>query len=95
MINPNQSKKSQGLAELSQKEALLQERLDRLTRMEQEIKARELAIQTKEKEKKSVLLRLPPSLHNQIVEWAEEDFRSINGQIEYLLTQAVKQKYKK
>ena len=49
----------------------------------------------KETAKKSVLLRLPPSLHNQIAAWAEEDFRSINGQIEFLLSQAVVEKYKK
>ena len=31
----------------------------------------------------------------QIAAWAEEDFRSINGQIEFLLSQAVLEKYKK
>ncbi|MBQ0017745.1 MAG: Arc family DNA-binding protein [Clostridiales bacterium] len=46
----------------------------------------------KEKEKKQILLRLAPSLWNDIAEWAEEDIRSINGQIEYLLTEAVRRR---
>ena len=43
-------------------------------------------------EKKQILLRLSPSLHNELAKWAEDDFRSINGQIEYLLTEAVKKR---
>ncbi len=81
--------------ELSNREAELQKRLERLQALEKELNDKEQAVKAKEKEKKSVLLRLPPSLHNQIAAWAEEDFRSINGQIEYLLTQAINQKYKK
>ena len=48
----------------------------------------------KEKEKKQVLLRLSPSLWNELAAWAEDDFRSINGQIEYLLTECVKKRKK-
>ena len=48
----------------------------------------------KEKTKKQLLLRLSPALWNDLAEWAEDDFRSINGQIEYLLTEAVR-KWKK
>lgn len=81
--------------ELSERESELQKRLKRLQALEKELNDKEQAVKAKEKEKKSVLLRLPPSLHNQIAAWAEEDFRSINGQIEYLLTQAINQKYKK
>ena len=40
-------------------------------------------------EKKRVLLRIDPSLHNDLRAWAEDDFRSINAQIEFLLKQAV------
>ena len=43
-------------------------------------------------EKKQILLRLSPSLHNELAAWAEDDFRSINGQIEYLLSEAVKKR---
>ena len=49
----------------------------------------------KEKEdKKQILLRLSPSLYNDIMKWAEDDFRSINGQIEYLLTKSVRERKK-
>lgn len=48
----------------------------------------------KEKSKKQVLLHLNPALWNDLAQWAEDDFRSINGQIEYLLTEAVKKRKK-
>ena len=44
--------------------------------------------------KKQVPLRLSPQLYAAIAAWAEDDFRSINGQIEYLLTKCVKQRKK-
>jgi len=56
---------------------------------------RENISNNKESAKKQVLLRLAPGLWNQIASWAEEDFRSINGQIEYLLSEAVKNHFKK
>lgn len=40
--------------------------------------------------KKQLLLRLSSTLWNDINKWAEDDFRSINGQIEYILSEAVK-----
>ena len=42
-------------------------------------------------EKKQVPLRISKQLFKDISRWAEDDFRSINGQIEYLLTECVKQ----
>lgn len=48
----------------------------------------------KDKEKKQILLRLSPSLWQDLAAWAEDDFRSINGQIEYLLTEAVRKRKK-
>lgn len=48
----------------------------------------------KEKEKKQVLLRLSSSLWEDVAAWAEDDFCSINGQIEYLLTECVRQRKK-
>jgi hypothetical protein len=48
----------------------------------------------KEKEKKQILLRVSPSLWKELAAWAEDDFRSINGQIEYLLTECVKRRKK-
>jgi hypothetical protein len=41
-------------------------------------------------EKKTVLLRLSPQLYNEINRMAQNEFRSVNGQIEYLLNEAVK-----
>lgn len=49
----------------------------------------------KEKEKKQILLRVSSSLWKELASWAEDDFRSINGQIEYLLTECVKHRKKK
>ena len=46
----------------------------------------------KEKDKKQVLLRLSPTLWKELASWAEDDFRSINGQIEYLLTECVRRR---
>lgn len=45
-------------------------------------------------DKKQIPLRLSEKLYNQILNWAEDDFRSVNGQIEYLLTECVKQRKK-
>jgi len=41
--------------------------------------------------KKQIPLRVSPKLFEALSRWAEEDFRSINGQIEYLLTECVRQ----
>ena len=48
----------------------------------------------KEKDKKQVLLRLSTTLWKELASWAEDDFRSINGQIEYLLTECVRRRKK-
>ena len=45
-------------------------------------------------EKKQIPLRLSKKLYDQIASWGEDDFRSVNGQIEYLLTECVKQRKK-
>ena len=72
------------------REAALRERLERIEALEREIKERERAVKAKEGAKKQIVLRLSPSLWDEIAAWAEEDFRSINSQIEYLLTAAVR-----
>ena len=48
----------------------------------------------KENEKKQIPLRLSAKLYSALAAWAEDDFRSLNGQIEYLLTECVKQRKK-
>ena len=48
----------------------------------------------KDKAKKQIPLRLSASLYNELAAWAEEEFRSVNGQIEYLLTECVRRRKK-
>ena len=47
-----------------------------------------------ENQKKQIPLRLSPKLYAAIAAWAEDDFRSVNGQIEYLLSECVRQRKK-
>lgn len=44
-------------------------------------------------EKKQIPLRLSKRLYEKLAKWADEDFRSINGQIEYILHLCVEKKY--
>jgi len=41
-------------------------------------------------QKKQIPLRVSADLWQDLSKWAEDDFRSLNGQIEYLLTECVK-----
>ncbi|MBQ2619137.1 MAG: hypothetical protein IJG08_06600 [Oscillospiraceae bacterium] len=43
-------------------------------------------------QKKQVPLRLSPKLYAELAAWAEDEFRSVNGQIEYLLTECVRRR---
>lgn len=45
-------------------------------------------------DKKQILLRISPTLWNELAQWSEDDFRSINGQIEFLLSECVKKRKK-
>ena len=83
----------------SKKEEQLQQRLEKLKALERELKEKEKTVRAKEKSlkekdkaKKQVVLRLSPTLWNEIAAWAEEDFRSINGQVEYLLSECVRKR---
>lgn len=85
----------------SKKEEQLQQRLEKLKALERELKEKEKAVRVKEKSlkekdkaKKQMVLRLSPTLWNEIAAWAEEDFRSINGQVEYLLSECVRKRKK-
>ncbi len=80
--------------DLDKKEQQLHAKLEKLEALEQEIKDREKKLKESEKKKKQILLRIAPSLWDDIARWAEEDFRSINGQIEYLLAECVKKRKK-
>ncbi len=78
--------------DLNEKVAALRARLQRVAELEAEAERRERELKTREKAKKQLLLRLAPSLWNEIAAMAEEDFRSINGEIEFLLTEAVRRR---
>ena len=39
--------------------------------------------------RKPFLLRIPPDLWDDLESWAKDELRSVNGQIEYILRQAV------
>jgi hypothetical protein len=43
-------------------------------------------------ERKSFLLRIDPALWAELEAWAQDELRSVNGQIEYLLRQAVQRR---
>lgn len=47
--------------------------------------------QNTKKARKQIVLRLSPELYDALTHWADDEFRSINGQIEYLLTDTVRQ----
>ena len=47
-----------------------------------------------EKDKKAFVLRINPTLLKEVEQWASYEFRSTNGQIEYLLSEAIKSKKK-
>jgi hypothetical protein len=41
-------------------------------------------------QKKSFVLRINPETLRELEKWADDEFRSVNGQIEYLLLKALK-----
>jgi hypothetical protein len=45
-----------------------------------------------EESRKAFLLRVSPDLLKELEAWAQADFRSVNGQIEFLLRDAVRQR---
>ena len=46
----------------------------------------------KDNQKKQIPLRLSKELYDALVRWADDEFRSVNGQIEYLLTECVRKR---
>ncbi|MCI1946539.1 MAG: Arc family DNA binding domain-containing protein [Clostridium luticellarii] len=42
-------------------------------------------------ERKTIPLRLNPKMWEEISKWADDEFRSVNGQIEYILNEALKE----
>ena len=58
---------------LNEKEEKLKKKLEQLETMERAIREKEKAVKQKEKAKKQIVLRLAPSLWEEIQRWAEED----------------------
>lgn len=79
-------------SDVAKRQETLQSRMEKLDKLEAELKAKEKKIKEKEKAKKQVLLRLSPTLWSDLAAWAEDDYRSINGQIEFLLSEAVRKR---
>lgn len=52
-------------------------------------------IEKKKNQRKQIPLRLSSSLYDDLSNWAEQDFRSVNGQIEYILNECVKKRKKR
>ena len=44
-------------------------------------------------ERKSLLLRIRPELWEELNRWAAEEFRSVNGQIEFVLQRAADERF--
>ncbi len=42
------------------------------------------------KERQAFILRISPEILKAVEKWADDEFRSVNGQIEYLLSEALK-----
>jgi hypothetical protein len=49
-------------------------------------------VQNLKGQRKSYLLRINEELWNELNQWAEQDFRSLNGQIELILQRAVEER---
>lgn len=52
-------------------------------------------IEKKKTQRKQIPLRLSSSLYEELAKWAEDDFRSVNSQIEYILNECVKKRKKR
>lgn len=77
---------------LDSREERLRQRREKLDALEAELREREKALKARDAKRKQIILRLPESLWADIAGWAEDDFRSVNAQIEYLLTKSVRER---
>ena len=79
--------------DIADREERLKDRLKRIKELEDDVARREQTLRDKESTRKQVLLRLTPGLWEKIASWAADDFRSINSQIEFILSEAVKKRF--
>ncbi len=92
MPKNNADKSDMNGPDLDAREEKLLKRKEKLDALEADLKARERELKARDARRKQIVLRLPESLWTEIARWAEDDFRSINGQIEYLLTKSVRER---
>lgn len=45
-------------------------------------------------EKKAFVLRINPDTLKELERWAQDEFRSVNGQIEFILSEAIRKRKK-
>lgn len=94
-MGEDKRKSNLDLKSVESREEELSMRIQRLEQLEADIKNKEMQLKDKEKSKKQVLLRLAPSLWEDLAAWADHDYRSINSQIEFLLADCVRQRKRK
>lgn len=94
-MGEDKRKSNMDLKSVESREEELSMRIQRLEQLEADIKNKEMQLKDKEKSKKQVLLRLAPSLWEDLAAWADQDYRSINSQIEFLLADCVRQRKRK
>ena len=92
---PGLTKPNKTEEQLLRREEQLLERKAKLDALEQQLREKEKELKARDAKRKQIILRLPESLWRDIARWADEDFRSINSQIEYILTKNVREKYRK
>lgn len=42
------------------------------------------------KKKKNFMLRIDPELYDALQKWAQDEFRSVNGHVEFIIREAIK-----
>lgn len=54
-----------------------------------------MADETNKNKKKAFVLRIRPELMEAVEKWAQDEFRSVNGQIEWIINEALKKSGRK
>ncbi len=80
--------------QVAERERALLEKIAELDALEEEITSSEKELRMREARRKQLIVRLPESLWRDIAGWADDDYRSVNGQIEYLLARSVRERSK-
>ena len=63
-----------------------------MTEKKPDYRAKTGAAPRKSGQRKAFVVRLDPGLHDELRRWADQELRSLNGHIEYLLRQALRRR---